>query len=209
MVSSAVYASLEPVERSHSFQLAVVLQIRPGFHINSRHPSEKYLIPTDLVTGFPAGFKPDEIFYPQGTLQTFSFSKTPLSVYQDKAILRVPVSVLPDAPLGEQHLSLSNCVIRRAARRFVLPPVTVKFRSAGDGLRNRQKFPPSSPGTFSRFIASSLVTTHMHKPIYLHKWPYILLGSDPRFVDCCGGNVVCPSRMAPWTSASALGWWRS
>ena len=125
VVSPSAYVSLEPVARGSSFQLAVVLKIRPGFHINARKPSAEYLIPTDLKANLPAGFKTTgEIAYPQGQLKTFAFSKTPLNVYQEKAILRVPLAAQPDAPLGTQHISL-KLRYQACSNEVCLPPVTL------------------------------------------------------------------------------------
>ena len=67
VVSPSAYVSLEPVARGSNFQLAVVLKIRSGFHINARKPSAEYLIPTDLRANLPAGFKSaGEVAYPPG-----------------------------------------------------------------------------------------------------------------------------------------------
>jgi len=57
VVSPSAYVSVEPVARNSNFQLAVVLKIRPGFHINARKPAAEYLIPTDLRPTLPAGFQ--------------------------------------------------------------------------------------------------------------------------------------------------------
>src|SRR5262249_40151061 len=45
VVSPAAYASADPAAQGSSMQLAVVLKIRDGFHINARQPSAEYLIP--------------------------------------------------------------------------------------------------------------------------------------------------------------------
>jgi thiol:disulfide interchange protein DsbD len=125
VASPSAYVSIEPVARGSNFQLAVVLKIRPGFHINARKPSAEYLIPTDLHPNLPAGFKSaGEIFYPQGELKTFAFSKTPLNVYQDKIILRVPLTAQPDAHLGTQHIPL-KLHYQACNNEVCLPPVTL------------------------------------------------------------------------------------
>lgn len=125
VVSPSAYVSLEPVARGSSFELAVVLKIRPGFHINARKPSAEYLIPTDLKANLPAGFKTTgEISYPQGQLKTFAFSKTPLNVYQEKAILRVPLAAQSDAPLGTQHIPM-KLRYQACSNEVCLPPVTL------------------------------------------------------------------------------------
>lgn len=125
VVSPSAYVSVEPVARGSNFQLAIVLKIRPGFHINARKPSAEYLIRTDLHPNLPAGFKSaGEIAYPQGALKTFAFSKTPLNVYQDKIVLRVPLSAQPDAPLGAQRIPL-KLHYQACNNEVCLPPVTL------------------------------------------------------------------------------------
>ena len=41
VVKPEVYASMEPAGRGGSFQIAVVMNIRPGFHVNAREKSEE------------------------------------------------------------------------------------------------------------------------------------------------------------------------
>jgi hypothetical protein len=124
VVSPSAYLSREPVIRGASFQVAVVLKIRDGFHINAREKSADYLIATDLRVESPAGFKLGEVSYPKGELRTFSFSKTPLNVYQGQIVLRLPAQALANAPLGAQHIPLK---VRYQAcnNEICLPPVTL------------------------------------------------------------------------------------
>jgi thiol:disulfide interchange protein DsbD len=124
VVKPEIYASLDPVGRASSFQIAVVMKIRPGFHVNAREKSEDYLIATDLKAVLPAGFNSGEVSYPKGKLENFSFSKTPLNVYQDTVILRLPVTALPSAPLGEQHIPL-KLRYQACSNELCLPPVTL------------------------------------------------------------------------------------
>jgi thiol:disulfide interchange protein DsbD len=125
VVAPSAYVSLEPVARGTSFQLAIVLKIRNGFHINARKPSAEYLIPTDLRANLPAGFKSaGEISYPKGELHTFAFSKTPLNVYQDRVVLRVPLTAQSDAPLGAQKIPL-KLRYQACSNEVCLPPVTL------------------------------------------------------------------------------------
>jgi hypothetical protein len=123
VVSPSAFASFDPVARGGSFQIAVILKIRDGFHINAREKSADYLIATDLRTPAPQGFKIGDVAYPKGELHTFSFSKTPLNVYQGRIILRMEVSALPDAPLGTQHIPL-KLRYQACSTEICLPPVT-------------------------------------------------------------------------------------
>ena len=121
-----VYASMEPAGRGASFQIAVVMNIRPGFHVNAREKSEEYLIATDLKAQLPSGFIGGEVVYPKGKLETFTFSKKPLNVYQGTAILRLPVNALENAPLGEQHIPL-KLRYQACSTELCLPPTTLSL----------------------------------------------------------------------------------
>jgi len=125
VVAPTAYASADPVARNVPFQLAVVLKIRPGFHINAREKSAAYLIATDLKYELPAGFTAGEAIYPKGTLHTFAFSKDkPLNVYEDTVTLKLPVTATGDAPLGEQHIAL-KVRYQACSNEVCLPPVTL------------------------------------------------------------------------------------
>jgi hypothetical protein len=124
VVKPEIYASLDPAGRGSSFQIAVVMKIRPGFHVNAREKSEQYLIATDLKTTLPAGFTSGEVSYPKGKLEKFTFSKIPLNVYQDTVILRMPLTALADAPLGEQHIPL-KLRYQACSADLCLPPATL------------------------------------------------------------------------------------
>lgn len=124
VVAPSAYASFDPVGRGMSFQVAVVMKIRNGFHVNARQVTEDYLIPTDLRADVPAGFKLGDVIYPKGTLQTFAFSKDkPLNVYTDTVVVRLPLTVLANAPLGAQHVPI-KLKYQACSQEICLPPVT-------------------------------------------------------------------------------------
>jgi DsbC/DsbD-like thiol-disulfide interchange protein len=107
VVKSEAYTSFEPVARGKEFQIAVVLKIRDGFHINARKPTLEYLIPTDLKVELPVGYKAGEVTYPDGTLKSFSFSKTEkLNVYTGTIVLHLKATAPADAALGAQHIPM-------------------------------------------------------------------------------------------------------
>src|SRR5467141_158241 len=124
VVKPEVYASLDPAGRGSSFQIAVVMKIRPGFHVNAREKSEEYLIATDLKAALPAGFNSGEVSYPKGKLEKLTFSTTQLNVYQGNVILRMPLTALENALLGEQHIPL-KLRYQACSSELCLPPVTI------------------------------------------------------------------------------------
>jgi hypothetical protein len=149
VVSPSAYVSLDPVARGSSFQLAVVLKIRPGFHINAREKSEDYLIATDLKADVPAGFKMGEVSYPKGKLRPFTFSKKPLNVYADTVILRLPLTALPTAPLGAQHIPL-KLRYQACSTEICLPPVTLDVEASFTVAASAADARPGHPELFSQ-----------------------------------------------------------
>jgi thioredoxin:protein disulfide reductase len=147
VVSPTAYSSLDPVGRGSSFQLAVVLKIRNGFHINAREKSAEYLIATDLRANPPKGFTTGQVSYPKGELRTFSFTKTVLNVYQDRVILRVPVTVQADAPLGAQHIPL-KLRYQACSNELCLPPVTLDVDAALTVVAGASNSHPAHPELF-------------------------------------------------------------
>jgi DsbC/DsbD-like thiol-disulfide interchange protein len=124
VLAPTAYVSYDPVARGMSFQVAVVLKIRPGFHVNAHEVSEEYLIPTELRPDVAAGFTVSDVIYPKGTLQTFTFSKNkPLNIYTDSVTVRLPLTVLRSAPLGPQHLAM-KLRYQACSMEICLPPVT-------------------------------------------------------------------------------------
>ncbi len=128
VVKPEVYSSLDPAGRGSTFQIAVVMKIRPEFHVNARDKSDEYQIATDLKADLPAGFSSGEVVYPKGKLKTFTFSKTPLNVYEGTVTLRLPVTALANATVGEQKIPL-KLRYQACSREICLPPVTLNFEA--------------------------------------------------------------------------------
>ncbi len=149
VVKPEIYSSLDPAARGSSFQIAVVMKIRPGFHVNAREKSEDYLIATDLKAALPAGFNGGEVSYPKGKLEQFAFSKIPLNVYQDTVVLRMPVSALARAPLGEQHISL-KLRYQACSTDLCLPPVTIPLDAVVNVVASASAAKPAHADIFGK-----------------------------------------------------------
>ena len=148
VVAPAAYVSREPVARGMSFQVAVVLKIREGFHVNAREVTFDYLIPTDLRAEVPAGFKISDVIYPKGTLQTFAFSKNKqLNVYTDSVTVRLPLTVLPNAPLGPQHVAM-KLRYQACSTEICLPPVTKNVDATVTVVADRSSAKPAHRDLF-------------------------------------------------------------
>lgn len=130
VVKPAAYPSLAPVARGKQLEVAVVMKIKEGFHVNARETTFDYLIPTDLKAEPPAGFKLGTVKYPPGTLKKFNFAKDQaLNVYTGTVVLFLPVNVEAGAPLGEQHLQL-KLRYQACNDEVCLPPVSLPVDAA-------------------------------------------------------------------------------
>lgn len=144
VASPRAYASLSPVPRNHEFEIAVVVRIMPGFHMNANKISERYLIPTTLTANLPAGFKEIETLYPEGKTLKLSFSDTPLSVYTGSFTVRMKLSAEANASLGKQSLLLSlryQACNDTACLPPVKIPVTATIVVAPAGASAQSMFP--------------------------------------------------------------------
>jgi hypothetical protein len=148
VVAPSTYVSSEPVARGKAFQLAVVMKIRDGFHVNAREKSADYLIATDLKATAPAGFQAGDVSYPKGTLEKFNFSKTPLNVYQGAVTLRMPITALAGAPIGEQHIPL-KLRYQACSTEVCLPPVTRTLDATLNVVASASAAKPAHPEVFS------------------------------------------------------------
>jgi hypothetical protein len=149
VVAPEAYASHDPVARGMSFQVAVVLKIRNGFHVNAREVTEDYLIPTDLRAEVPAGFKLAPVTYPKGTLQTFTFSKNKkLNVYSGNVTILLPLTVLPTAPLGTQRIPM-KLRYQACSTEICLPPVTKEVEATLNIVASASAAKPAHSEIFS------------------------------------------------------------
>jgi DsbC/DsbD-like thiol-disulfide interchange protein len=139
------YVSLDPVPRGSEFQVAVVVDIARGFHMNSHKPTDAYLIPTTITPQLPAGIQLGEAIYPSGRLEKFSFSPTkPLDVYSGSVALRLRLTARADAPLGATTIPVTlryQACNDAACLPPVKVPVTVALQVAATGTKPRVVHP--------------------------------------------------------------------
>src|ERR1700678_2330692 len=108
VVKPQLFASLDPVPRGREFQVALVIEIARGYHMNSHHPSDAYLIPTTLTPQLPAGFKLLDTQYPDGHGEKFSFSPDkPLDVYSGSVTIKLRLLAETSAALGPTAIPMT------------------------------------------------------------------------------------------------------
>jgi thiol:disulfide interchange protein DsbD len=99
LVKIKTYQSFDKVYAGTEFKLAVQVEVAEGWHINSDKPYDEYLIPTSLSILENPNFKLTKVAYPKSHDFKFSFSESPLSVWEGQvyfgALVEVDSNVSP------------------------------------------------------------------------------------------------------------------
>jgi thiol:disulfide interchange protein DsbD len=124
-----VTASISPGAAAGAGTLHVEAKLSAGWHVNSHHPSEDYLIPTNVELLPAEGVRPGDPRYPEGKLKKFAFSDAPLSVYENEFAIEIPLEWTGGAPpavSGSLHFQACNDA-------QCLAPASIAFRSGPSG----------------------------------------------------------------------------
>jgi len=116
--------SVYKIKRGGSVQIAVIIEVDNGYHINSNRPAEKYLIPTTLKIDRIAGVTTTPVVYPKAKLQRFEFSQKPLSVFEGKVALKLTARAVPSISPGSQMLK-GKLTVQACNNQLCLRPQTV------------------------------------------------------------------------------------
>jgi hypothetical protein len=91
--------------RGESGDVLVRLQIQNGYHVNANPPSQSYLKATEIELKPQESISVEFITYPDPLIRTFSFSETPLKVYEGETNLKIRLLADKTAKPGTHNLS--------------------------------------------------------------------------------------------------------
>jgi DsbC/DsbD-like thiol-disulfide interchange protein len=149
VVKPQTFVSLDPVPLGQEFQIAVNVEISHGYHMNSHHPSDPYLIPTNLTLQAPAGIEILDTIYPAGRDQKFTFSPDkPLNVYSGNVTLKLKLRAGTSVPLGATTIPMT---LRYQACNDTtcLPPVKLPVDAKFVVAAANEKARPVHPEVFA------------------------------------------------------------
>jgi hypothetical protein len=110
------------VRRGGSAKGTIVLTIPSDLHVNSNTPDSKYAIPTS-VRLTTTGVRVSAVTYPKGKTKKFSFSETPINVYEGKVEFGFNVSV-PASFKGDSIEIKANVRYQACNDEVCFPPRT-------------------------------------------------------------------------------------
>ncbi|HSE16629.1 MAG TPA: protein-disulfide reductase DsbD domain-containing protein [Pyrinomonadaceae bacterium] len=88
-----------------SGDVLVRLLITDGYHVNANPPSQSYLKATEIELKPQEGFSVEFITYPDPLVKSFSFSPTPLKVYEGETDLKLKLKADKSTTPGKHNLS--------------------------------------------------------------------------------------------------------
>jgi DsbC/DsbD-like thiol-disulfide interchange protein len=91
--------------RGGTVDALVRLKIDSGYHVNANPPSFPYLKPTELELTPEGGLSVSFTKYPDPLMKNFSFSESPLAVYEGETTLSVRLKADKSIALGRKNLS--------------------------------------------------------------------------------------------------------
>lgn len=80
-------SSFDKVNAGGQFKIAVKINIKDSWHINSDKPKEDYLIPSQVNIQIQEGFRLEKTNYPPAEEIKLGFSDTPLSAWQGEILI--------------------------------------------------------------------------------------------------------------------------
>ena len=114
-------------KRGESPDFALKVSIRAGYHANSNTPSEDYLIPMKVTWDSTGPLQAGSVTYPKPKQEKFSFSETPLSIFDGDFEIVTKFQRPANPPLGPGYIT-GKLRYQACNDKMCLPPKTVEIK---------------------------------------------------------------------------------
>jgi hypothetical protein len=99
----------------------VLLNIKPGYHVNANPATYPYLIATEVTAEKVEGLEVGKVIYPPAKKQKFQFAEEPLAVYEGQIEVKLPFKA---AGKGSRSLPL-KVRVQACDDEKCFPPATL------------------------------------------------------------------------------------
>lgn len=107
VINVKTYVSQDGVHPGGKIDVAFLLDIIPGWHINGPELADQFLIPCTLIIDEDDTVEVLELYYPVPEIRAYSFSEVELQIYEGKTVLGVRIKVDDAIPEGKNILKAS------------------------------------------------------------------------------------------------------
>jgi len=126
ILSARILASVDRLQPGQSQAIALIIEIKEPFHINSETPTEDFLVPTSVSFEDSEGVRYSAAEFPPAETRNLSFSDMPLEVYEGSFTVFCTLTL--DAAYAEKDLKVSGSLQYQACDdNACLPPAELAF----------------------------------------------------------------------------------
>ena len=132
VVRTAIQATPSRLQAPGKGVLDISCTVIPGYHLQSHHPLDKFLVPAEVTISPVRGFHFGKVAFPKARIiaasaQITSFGK--LSVYEGRFVIHVPFTVSTEA-LNARNVINAKFTFQACNAKSCLPPQTLKLSTA-------------------------------------------------------------------------------
>lgn len=149
VVAVKTYVSQDGVHAGETIDVAFVLDILPGWHINGPVAADQFLISCTLGIDENDAIEVVEIFFPDPETRSFSYSEVELQIYEGKVVLGARVKLGKTVPLGEAVVKASF-LYQACDDRSCMPPETLEFAIPIQVVPTSKEIKPINEEIFSQ-----------------------------------------------------------
>jgi thiol:disulfide interchange protein DsbD len=107
VVTVQTFLSQDGVHPGGTIDVAFLLDILPGWHINGPELADQFLIACTLLIEEEDTIEVLELYYPDPETRAYSFSETELQIYEGKIVLGARIEAAESIPQGKNILKAS------------------------------------------------------------------------------------------------------
>jgi thiol:disulfide interchange protein DsbD len=95
-----------PLVAGDELRLAIRIDVKTGWHINSDNPGDEFSLPTTVKFLLPDGWPVPVVSFPDGQALNFDFADGPIEVWEDEVVILAGL-VVPDDAAGDLRLRVA------------------------------------------------------------------------------------------------------
>jgi len=126
VVTVQTFLSQSGVHPGGTIEVAFLLDILPGWHINGPELADQFLIACTLLIEDGDNIEVLELYYPDPETRAYSFSETELQIYEGKVVLGARIETSESIPQGKNILKASF-LYQACDEVSCLAPETLEF----------------------------------------------------------------------------------
>lgn len=149
VVSVEILSSVDKMKVGENYPFAIALYIHEPYHINGNKPTDEFLIPTTINFKSQKDLTYGDIAYPESKNKIFSFSESPLAVYEDTVYIFSSVTITPNIQI-EKIVLEGILEFQPCDDQMCLAPDEVHFRHEFLIAKTNETISPINTGIFTR-----------------------------------------------------------